>query len=112
MYLWSIYEESVYRAPLPIAADFQAFYATVFECVRDLQPGNSVCFFTPFAVMGQPIKAAQAQQVEMVREELVKLHVRFHHKRAFLWTITVQPVLHLEREREDYRVIAHIVRVT
>lgn len=71
-----------------------------------------MCYFRPFAVMNKPIKVVQAERTAWLEEELVKLHFQFCYKRAFLWTISVEPVIHLERAWEDYRVIAHIVRVT
>lgn len=112
MCISSIYEESVYGAPIPITADFQAFHATVFECAKHLQPGNSVCFFTPFPVVRPSVGVAQAEQVAWLKEELAKLHFLFLNQRTFLWTITVRPDIHLDHEWDDYRVIAHIVRVT
>lgn len=112
MYFWHIYDQNRFINPIGIEEGFNAFRLSLFECAQHLKPGNSVCYFRPFAVMGQPITVAQARQTEMMQADLSKLHFQFFYRRSFFWTIAIRPVIDLGREWEDYRVIATITRVT
>lgn len=110
-YSYEIYLTSDPHSPVAIDEHFFAAYPTMFQCVDQLKPGNSMCFFRYFSSGGEFHQQCLNDARKRIEMSLMNLAVVYRRSmRSHLWTISVQNSV--PSQPHIGRVIANIVRVT